>query len=395
MIDILSEAMSEKEFSIACRRYLHENPELSDLEDNTVRFVMEKLGEMGVSCVEVPGGGVMGVIDGREKGKHLVLRADMDALAIAESEINEGGFPKACISRVEGVSHACGHDCHTAMLLASAAILQRNRDSFCGRVYLYFERGEECGNGDRYMIEYIEQNQLHIDGAWALHVSPNYPAGTLAFAAGGVYAAGIGWSLRLDKNENTLLPPAVAMAEIIRSLEGIRHRVFSPFKALTVSPGKLVADEDSCRISGTCRFLEREDIGVPMQKELKIVLEELATLYGYSADSVRVSNPGIPVFNHPECVELACSAVKKALGEEYLAKGAPTMGSESFRVLAKRYPSVIGHLGIENKELGMTGGLHNPRFEPCEDALPYGVAATVSYALEFFSREEDFSPWKA
>ena len=132
-----------------------------------------------------------------------------------------------------------------------------------------------------------------------------------------------------------------------------------------------------------------------MFDELKLVLEETVSLYGYSVDAVRVSKPGIPVFNHPECASLAALSVKKALGEKLLAEGAPTMGSESFRVLAKRYPSVIGHLGIENKELGMTGGLHNPRFEPCEDALPYGVAATVSYAMEFFRKEEEFSSWKA
>ncbi len=394
MIDVLTEARLEQDFLIACRRYLHENPELSDREDNTVRFVMEKLGEMGVSCVEVPGGGVMGVIDGKEPGKHLVLRADMDALAIQESDTNEGGFPKPCISRVPGVSHACGHDCHTAMLLTAASVLHRNRDEFCGRIYLYFERGEECGNGDHYMMEYIDQNNLQIDGAWALHVFPHSDSGKFAFAAGGVYAAGIGWSIQLNRSEKSLLPPAIVGAEILRSLESIRHRAFSPFEALTLSPGKLVADEDSCRISGTCRFLKREEIGRPMQEEIKAVLEETARLYGYSTEGVRVSGPGIPVFNHPQCVELARESVIDALGEEHLEQGAPTMGSESFRVLARRYPSVIGHLGVGDKALGRTSGLHNPRFDPSEDALIYGVAATVSYALHFFECEEEFSSFE-
>ena len=128
---------------IEMQQHLHRFPELSRREEETCRFVTEKLRRLGVACVEVPDGGVLGFIHGAQEGKTVLLRADMDALPVAESDTNAGGRPKACVSQRPGVCHACGHDAHTAMLLGAAAVLQAERENLPGSVVLFFERGEE------------------------------------------------------------------------------------------------------------------------------------------------------------------------------------------------------------------------------------------------------------
>ena len=120
----------------------------------TVAFISEELTKLGIAHDVVLMGGVMGYIDGGKPGKTILLRADIDGLPMQESP-NNTKFPKACVSKIDGVAHTCGHDPHAAMLLGAAAILHEHRDELEGRVVLFFERGEEAGHGDYYLRRHI------------------------------------------------------------------------------------------------------------------------------------------------------------------------------------------------------------------------------------------------
>ena len=382
----LEEALEEKEYVIACRRHIHENPELSDREDETVRFILEELKKNGISCEEVPGGGVMGYIDGAREGKSLILRANIDALPIQESPTNDR-YPKSCVSRVDGVSHACGHDAHTAMLLASAKILNRHRQDFAGRILLYFERGEESGHGDQCMTAFIAERNIHADGAWGLHVA-GLPSGVFGLHENGICAGGIGWRFAVERNEKALCSPIECVTMAIRRLQSLRMRGVSPFEEITLTPAKLIGDEDSCRIIGTCRILDRENVGIPLREKMYSVLSETAASCGYDNPVIVVGKPGYPVVNNPTCCKIAGKAIVDIFGAEKVVDINPTMGCESFNVLSSRYPSVFLRLGISDVEKGMTAPQHNPCFDICEDALPNGVAATVAYAFAFFAYDK-------
>ena len=141
-MEIFNEAKKNFDFAARNRRYLHEHPEMTGQEFETVKYICSELEKLGIEHVEVPDGGVVGLIHGGKPGKTILLRADVDALPILENPKNLG-HDKVCISKTPGVCHACGHDAHTAMLLTEGKILHEHRDELNGTVVLCFERGEE------------------------------------------------------------------------------------------------------------------------------------------------------------------------------------------------------------------------------------------------------------
>ena len=169
-MNILALAQAEFPETLRLRRHFHENPELSCREVNTIAFLEAYLKDLGIPTINVPDGGLLGIIDSGKPGKTLLMRADTDALPIAESPENLKG-PKVCLSQVPGVSHACGHDGHMAMLLTAARILVSHKEAFAGKVVLCFERGEEESGDIQNLLPYIvKESGLTIDGCYATHV---------------------------------------------------------------------------------------------------------------------------------------------------------------------------------------------------------------------------------
>ena len=134
-------AAKYEQYVIDMRREFHENPELSHHEERTVRRIREELDKLGIPNITVGHNNVIGTLEGGKPGKKIAIRADIDALPVAEA--NEVPYK----SKVEGVMHACGHDGHAAMLLGTAHVLSEIRDQLCGTVYLCFQVAEEIGAG--------------------------------------------------------------------------------------------------------------------------------------------------------------------------------------------------------------------------------------------------------
>lgn len=393
-MDIMKEALAIEQQVIGWQEHFHVNAELSQKEDHTVEVILEHLNNLGIECVNVPDGGVLGFINGKKPGKTVLLRADIDALDMQEAPRNDQ-FPKKVLSKNPGVAHTCGHDAHTAMLMGAAQILQTHTDELEGDVVLYFERGEEHGEGDLHLMGYIQENSIHVDGAWGLHMRPSLPAGTIGVREGGINAAACGWYIKLQPQDNTPFSMADCVMGVIQNLNALRMREVSPYESLTITPCKVQLDAEKCIVSGCCRFNKREIVGIPIHDALENVLASTCAAYGYSPVRLKVSGPTRNMVNHPVACQIATEAVGAAIGQERVVPGELGLGGESFSTLTSYYPSIMAHVGNYNPEKGTTAQLHSPFFEVDPDTLKYGVAATVAYALGFLAHKEpiDFIPF--
>ena len=390
-MDIWKEALAVEDYVIQCRRYVHENPELSDQEDGTVAFIMKELTAMGVECDDVPGGGVMGYIHGGKPGKSVLLRADIDALPVEESPVNAHGEPKPCISKVPGVSHACGHDTHVAMLLGAAKILQSHREEISGEIVLYFERGEESGHGDYYMVKYLQDNHIHVDSAWALHIKSSMPTGTVGLIPGGIYAGNTGTGVTIY-GENAL---ACGVA-VINGFNTARMRDMNPYEKVTLSVNRLQYHDGVCQVGGTCRYYDWEKVGTPMRDAIARIIRETVEAYGCTTKNpVKRAGGSRGAINNEVCYEIAKSAITKTLGADKILAPRPTMGAESFSILSNYYPSFYASIGAGYPDRPLVSNGHNPHFDPDEAAFKTGVAAHVAYALEFLAYDKpiEFTPF--
>lgn len=393
-MDILQEALAIEAQVISWQAHFHINAELSQKEDHTVEVILAHLQKLGIECVNVPEGGVLGFLGGKQPGKTVLLRADIDALDMEEAPTNDK-FPKKVLSKNPGAAHTCGHDAHTAMLMGAAQILKAHEEELEGKVVLYFERGEEHGEGDLHLMDYIQEHNIHVDGAWGLHMRPNLPAGTIGIREGGINAAACGWFIRLEKMEDNPFTMTDCAVGVIHTLNNLRMREVSPYESLTITPCKVQIDEQSCVVSGSCRFNEREIVGVPFHDALETALRSTCAAYGYTPVRMKVSGPTRNMVNHPAAFRIAQNALHAAIGEDRVVPGELSLGGESFSTLTSYYPSIMAHVGNCNPEKGTTAQLHSPFFEVDPAVLKYGVAATVAYALGFLAHKEpiEFTPF--
>ncbi|MBQ1255112.1 MAG: amidohydrolase, partial [Clostridia bacterium] len=190
-------AKQYEDYIIGLRRHFHEHPELTGKEFQTLLKVSSELEAMGIPYVEIPEGGILATLTGHtDNGKAVLLRADLDALAIWEPEENLNQ-KRVCKSQTPGVMHACGHDGHIAMLLGAAKLLQEQKDTFKGTVYLCFERGEEGGGNVRYILEYLEREQVHIDSVYAAHLYAEMESGKIAINDGAMMACNMAFHVTI------------------------------------------------------------------------------------------------------------------------------------------------------------------------------------------------------
>lgn len=207
-------AEKERDTVIALRRHFHENPELSQKEFKTMDFIEKFLHDLGIETVRVPHGGVLGFIDSRKPGWTVLMRADIDALPIREDPVNLTK-QRVCISKNEGVMHACGHDGHTAMLLTEAKILSQHKEDWEGKVVLMFEEAEEMGErGIAPLLRYIRDHHVHVDTCFGTHVMWSLPAGKVGILYGTAMAGAYFFRIRLHGKSGHGSRPDMAVSPI-------------------------------------------------------------------------------------------------------------------------------------------------------------------------------------
>ena len=406
-MELLTKVKEMESYMIEVRRHLHENPELSGQEDNTVAYIMAELKKLGVPCEEVKDGGVLGFIQSNPQGKTLLLRADIDALPMTEALINLK-HSRTCISKVDGVSHTCGHDAHVAMLLGAAKFFMDNKAMLKGNLLLCFERGEE-GTWNIYnLLQHFEEKKMKIDGAWGLHMHANLPSGTIGMRPGPVYAGLLGFEVEIKgKGGHGARPwqannPIDCFAAIMSSINQIRTREISPLEKLTFSVGGLQSGTknniipETCVFSGTSRFYDAQKAGLKMKEALIRVVEETSAAYGCTAQFNRLNGPTLSTIVNEQCYEIAKQSVGNAIGQERVIMPDAKMSTESFAMYAAYFPAMFGFVGIANEEKGTGAEHHNPYFDVDEDSLVYGACATVAYAIDFLQYDKPiaFTPYE-
>lgn len=383
------------DYVVALRRHFHKYPELSGQEVNTCKKIKEELEKMDIGYEYVGDYGLIGRLEGKGAGKTIVLRTDIDALPIMESRENLQG-EKTVVSSVEGVCHACGHDGHAAILLASARELASKKEDFDGTILFCFEQGEEDGSGIKPMLEALETK--NVDGVWGIHLAAGISAGKICVEEGprmsGVHffdveVIGKGGH---GSSPHETIDPINCTVSIISSLNSIITREINPRSTAVLTVGKLRAGNapnvipNSAEFAGTIRYFDPK-----VSKQVVDSFYRIVTRVASAHDcKVKISmrEPGYPVINDRELSKLAKESIKKSLGQEFLVATDPWMASESMGYYLKKYPGVFAFLGIANEKLGTGAAHHHPAFDIDESSLQSGVDATVGFALDFLKDGE-------
>ncbi|KAB0495835.1 M20 aminoacylase family protein [Pseudomonas vancouverensis] len=373
---------------IALRQHIHAHPELSFEEFATADLVAGKLQDWGYQVHRGLGGtGVVGLLRNGSGSKTIGLRADMDALPIIE----QTGLPYT--SRHEGVMHACGHDGHTAMLLAAAKHLADSRE-FDGSLVVIFQPAEEGDGGAQRMLDDGLFELFPCDAIFAMHNMPGLPEGKLGFLPGPFMASTDTVSIRVDgvgghgAMPHKAVDPVLAGSAIVMALQSIVARNVAPLDTAVVTVGAFHAGiaanviPDHADLQLSVRALKSE-VRDELIARITRVAEAQAASFGARATVTVDQAQRFPaLFNHPENTEFARKVALDWVGEEGLiANMQPLTGSEDFAVMLEHCPGCYLLIGNGDGEGGCM--VHNPGYDFNDNCLATGASYWVRLVETF------------
>ncbi|RDU36495.1 amidohydrolase [Neobacillus piezotolerans] len=369
---------------VEMRRQLHMYPELSNQEFKTTRQIKKWLEESGIKIIPVSlPTGTAAEIQGRETGQTVAIRADIDALPIQE----ESGLPFR--SKIDGISHMCGHDVHTTIALGAAMVLQELADKLPGTVRILFQPAEEAEGGAEGMIkEGLLEGVKSIIG---LHNSPELPTGTVGVKEGFLMASVDDfWITIKGKGGHAALPektidPIVIGSAIVGQLQTIASRTISAKESAVVTVGSFQAGAtnnvipDTAMLKGTVRT-SNEQVRQKIANSFKQVVSNTATaLGGEAVIDYQFLLPA--VFNDGEVTRIVRKVSETVVGREQTVDAEPSMGGEDFSFYQQEVPGCYVWLGSGNEEKGIREMWHHPKFMVDEDAMKIGVQLMVQSAI--------------
>ena len=379
-----------KQYTIDMRREFHAHPELSMCEERTARRIKEELEKMGIPYVSMAGTGVLGTIEGKKSGRTIALRADIDALEIAEKR--EVSYK----SQNEGVMHACGHDSHAAMLLGAAKVLNDMKDELNGTVKLIFQPGEEVAQGANRMIK--DGALDGVDEIFGMHVMGNLPTGKIGVGSGPRMASADMFRIRVKgKGGHASMPnlgidAVVVASAIVMNLQTIASREIDPMETVVVTVGKLEAGSrwniiaEDALIEGTTRCFSYEVRG-----KLPKIIERIAkqTAASYRAEvEVEYKHMVAPTINCEESTERARKSAEKIMSKEAVIEMPKQPGGEDFSEYLMKVPGTFAVVGTASEEKDTCYSNHHPKFDVDEDMLECGVALHAQYALDYLNEDK-------
>jgi amidohydrolase len=400
-IDKLSTAVEPE--LIEWRRHLHQNPELSNREVETAKYVAERLRSFGLEPqTGVARTGVVAVLKGGRPGPLVALRADMDALPVRE-EVNVP-FASKAMGEYEGnkvgVMHACGHDTHVAILLATARVLSQMKERLPGSVKFLFQPAEEGAPpeeepaGAQLMVkEGVMQN---VDAVFGLHVFANVPAGTITYRSGPFMAAADRFEI-IVKGKQTHgsapwrgVDPIVVGAQIVNALQTIVSRSVDITKLpAIVSVGQFQSGvrnniiPDSARLVGTIRTFD-DDVQNDIHVRIKRIAEGVASGAGATVD-VKISR-GYPVTSNDPKLTAKMLPTLERVAPGKVQESELITGAEDFTFFQRQAPGMFVFLGITPlDQVGKAAANHSPLFYVDEKALPTGVRVLANLAVDYMT----------
>lgn len=397
-IDKRTNAIADK--VTAWRHDIHQHPELGYQEKRTAALVAAHLKSLGMEVQENVGGipGVVGILKGGRPGPTVALRADMDALPV--TELVDVPF-KSTVRTVyngqeTGVMHACGHDMHTAMLMGTAEVLAGLRAKLPGTVKFLFQPAEEVPprGGAQPMID--AGVMTGVDGVFGLHVGPG-PLGSMSYRGGSISASADTWKIIVRGKQghgafpSTAVDPIVVSAEIVSALQTIVSRSLD----LTAGPAVVTVGAihgglreniipDSVWMIGTIRTFDPKSREIVAER-MKTLAQNIAEAHGAKAEVDVVLGYGSTINNTAMVSKFSPTLKRVGTSAGVFENKAGTMAGEDFSRFAEKAPGFFFNLSVTPPSVDLFGvaSNHSPLFQGDDKALPVGVRAMSTLAVEF------------
>jgi len=372
------------DWAIAHRRYLHQYPELSGEEFETCRYIKRCLEELKIEILDYPEPNVIGFFRGTEGEKTIALRADIDALPVQEENQTEYA------SRKPGVMHACGHDGHTAVLLAVAKWLSENRQEVRHNVKLIFQSSEEMlPSGAEKLVNLGVVDD--VDAVFGLHLWQPLPLGKIGLCHGPMMASADDFRITITgKGGHGSMPhdtvdPIYIASHLIGALQSIVSRRIDPIRPAVISVGKLEAGTtyniipNEAFMCGTVRAFSNE-LRHFVADEMKRLVEGICASFG--AKGTLEFEFGTPaVINDKEMSQFVEQVVESAFGKEMVAELEPVMGAEDFSHYLQRQRGAFIFVGMGGEKSAYPH--HHPRFDIDEAAIPTAIQLFIQLLKQF------------
>ncbi|MCX6337724.1 MAG: amidohydrolase [Bacteroidetes bacterium] len=389
---------------IAWRRHLHQFPELSNRETNTMQYIVSKLKGLGLTVKSgVAKTGVVAILKGNKPGPVIALRADIDALPVIErstltyasKEIGEYNGQKV------PVMHACGHDAHIAILLGTATVLSKMKNDIAGTIVFIFQPAEEGTPGTEeggapMMIKEGVMDNPKVDVIFGLHMNSQTEIGIIKYKSGSVMASSDWFTIKVKGKQShgsqpwSGIDPIVVSAQIINGLQTIVSRQSELTKApVVITVGKInsgvrpnIIPEDLI-MEGTIRTLDAS-----MQKDvherIRITTQKIAEASGAKAE-ISIDTKTLVTYNDPALVKMMLPSLEAATGKGNLIENEWTTGAEDFSYYGQKAPAFFFFLG------GMPKGQdplkaaphHTPDFIIDDSKLDLGVKAFCNLVFDY------------
>lgn len=379
----------------ALRREIHSHPELCFDEHRTSELVARKLTEWGIPIHRGLGKtGVVGIISQGHSKRAIGLRADMDALPM--TELNR--FAHA--SRIAGRMHACGHDGHTAMLLAAARHLSQHRH-FDGTIYLVFQPAEEGGAGAREMMQDGLFERFPMQAIFGMHNWPGLQPGQMAMRAGPMMASSNEFSITIrGRGTHAALPhlgidPIPAACQLVQALQTIITRNKRPIDAALISVTNVHAGEainvvpDFAEVRGTVRTFQPDTLDL-VESRMREIAQHTAATFGATAEVYFKRNYPATI-NHEAETRFCQQVAAEVVGADNVFDFEPTLGSEDFSFFLQKLPGcyvAIGNGQGDHRAAGHGLGpcvLHGPHYDFNDEIIPIGASYWVKLAEMWFA----------
>jgi len=389
-MNVIDSILADAATIAAMRRDLHAHPELCFEEKRTADVIAKALTDWGIPIHRGLGTtGIVAILKNGSGGRAVGLRADMDALPITEHNTFEHA------SRHPGRMHACGHDGHTAMLLAAAKHLSKHRN-YDGTVYLIFQPAEEGGGGAREMMKDGLFEKFPMEAVFGAHNWPGLAAGQFALKSGPAFASSNEFHITVrGKGSHAAMPhlgidPVPVACQMVQAFQTIVTRNKRPIDAGVISVTMIHGGEatnvvpDSCTIEGTVRTFTLEVLDL-IERRMQEIAEHTCAAFDATCEFAFKRNYP-PTINHDRETAFARRVMTEMVGAENVKEFEPTMGSEDFSYYLLEKPGcyfLIGNGDGGHRESGHGMGpcmLHNPSYDFNDELIPLGATLWVRLA---------------
>ena len=389
---------------IEWRRDFHKNPELSNREYKTAKKIAKHLKGIGLKVeTNIAKTGVVAILEGNQPGKVIAIRADIDGLPVTErNDLDFKSEVKTTFLNTEtGVMHACGHDTHIAILMATAEVLSKHKDKIKGRIKFIFQPAEEGPppgeeGGAKLMIKEGVLENPKVEAIFGLHINSQTPVGTIKYKTGGIMASVERFVINVKGKQThgsqpwSGVDPILISAKIIDGLQTIISREAElTNEAAVITVGKITSGTrfniipESSEMIGTVRTLDPR-MRKMIEKRMKEMVEGIAEAYGGEASIIFQNNTSI-TYNDEALTSQILPSLQTAAGKSNVVIMKATTGGEDFSYFQEKVPGVyffLGGMSPGNKE---SFPHHTPDFIIDESGLLLGVKAFTQIALDYLN----------